>query len=387
MPTKDSKTKKTTRCPAGSRRNADSGKCVEKTNVNTVKKSKTIKKSKTVKKAAPSKKSNTVKKEAPSKKKVKKSSSVLPKEVKDEIKKLETFRSVYEEEKNGLISNVRDGHKKGTLNKLFTSAKSALGGLLRLARSPYFIMLICVALAYYTGMSPAAGKTMAVNAFNTLQQSSLGSYVASSAATIPAKYASVKAFVDATWRELWMYKGVGRLFNTMNDFMGQAGVLLQTSRSALGLRWTAMLTGIQTVYGKIMKYASSYLPIASKSLSSLSTTVSGYTSPLVSGAKKMIWGSPDVSSVPMSTALTVYKGGFSPSTSDFSPLPTTGFSPMSMSTRLGSYLTKSSGLTQGEALGWVAGSTLLGRMRGYGQGKRAALASQKAKSKGTKSKK
>lgn len=366
MPTKDSKTKKTTRCPAGSRRNVDSGKCVEKTNVNTVKKSKTVKK------AAPSKKSNTVKKEAPSKKKVKKSSSVLPKEVKDEIKKLETFRSVYEEEKNGLISNVRDGHKKGTLNKLFTSAKSALGGLLRLARSPYFIMLICVALAYYTGMSPTAGKTMAVNAFNTLQQSSLGSYVASSASTIPVKYASVKAFVDATWRELWMYKGVGRLFNTMNDFMGQAGVLLHTSRSALGLRWTAMLTGIQTVYGNIMNYAVSYLPIASKSLSSLSTTVSGYTSPLVSGAKKMIWGSPDVSSVPMSTA-------------DFSPLPTTGVSPMPMSIKR--YLSSPSPLTQGTTLGRIAGSTLLGRMRGYGQGKRAALASQKAKSKGTKSKK
>ena len=361
MPTKDSKTKKTTRCPAGSRRNADSGKCVEKTNVNTVKKSKTIKKSKTVKKAAPSKKSNTVKKEAPSKKKVKKSSSVLPKEVKDEIKKLETFRSVYEEEKNGLISNVRDGHKKGTLNKLFTSAKSALGGLLRLARSPYFIMLICVALAYYTGMSPAAGKTMAVNAFNTLQQSSLGSYFASSAATIPAKYVSVKAFVDATWRELWMYKGVGRLFNTMNDFMGQAGVLLQTSRSALGLRWTAMLTGIQTVYGKIMKYASSYLPLIQSSLSSLYTKATS------------------------STLGPVYTSRVPSSVTSFGS--TVGSTVSSAASGIKNYMSSPSPLTQGTTLGWVAGSTILGRMRGYGQGKRAALASQKAKSKGTKSKK
>ena len=385
MPTKDSKTKKTTRCPAGSRRNADSGKCVEKTNVNTVKKeapskksdtvkkeapskkSDTVKKeapskkSDTIKKAAPSKKSDTVKKAAPSKKKVKKSSSVLPKEVKDEIKKLETFYDVYEEEKSGLISNVRDGHKKGTLNKLFTSAKSALGGLLRLVRSPYFIMLICVALAYYTGMSPTAGKTMAVNAFNTLQQSSLGSYVASSAATIPSKYASAKAFVDATWRELWMYKGVGRLFNTMNDFMAQIGDLLQTSRSKLGIRWTTMLTGIQTVYGKIMENAKSYLPLVQRSLSSLYTKATSST-----------LGPVYTSRVPSSMT---------------SIGSTVGSTVSSAATGIKSYLSAPSSFTKGKTLGWVAGSTLYGSMRGYDQGKRAALASQQAKSKGTKSKK
>jgi hypothetical protein len=124
-------------------------------------------------------------------------------------------------------------------------------------------------------MNTVAGKEMAIRALDVVKGSSLGSYFTSTA--IPAKYGSAKEFVNVVWREMWMYKGVGKFFNTMSNFMGQIGVLLQTARGALGTKWTVMLSSIQVMYQKIMTYASSYLPVVQSSLTSLSQKFSSLT--------------------------------------------------------------------------------------------------------------
>ena len=245
------------RCHTGSRRNANSGKCVKKS----------------------SKKAATPFKRCPAgtrrDKDTKKCVSALPKDIKEKLKDVEEFHDVYEEENPSLIANVRGGHKKGTLNKLFSSAKKALSGLVRMIGSPYFIVLICIALTVYTGMSTPAGKEMAINALNAVKGSSFGSYFTSTA--IPAKFASSKEFVMVTWNQMNAYKGVGKFFNTMSNFMGQIGVLLQTARGALGTGWVLTLESIKTMYGKIMSYASGYLPVVQSSLSSLSQKFSSLT--------------------------------------------------------------------------------------------------------------
>lgn len=76
----------------------------------------------------------------------------VDREVKKTLRAFDEFEELYEEEHEDLGHNIKNGHKKGVLRRMFGAAKNSLTGLVSLARKhPAFAVLIIAAMMYGGG--------------------------------------------------------------------------------------------------------------------------------------------------------------------------------------------------------------------------------------------
>lgn len=76
----------------------------------------------------------------------------VDREVKKTLRAFDEFEELYEEEHEDLGHNIKNGHKKGVLRRMFGAAKNSLAGLYSLARKhPAFAVLIIAAMVYGGG--------------------------------------------------------------------------------------------------------------------------------------------------------------------------------------------------------------------------------------------
>ena len=207
------------RCPPGSRRDKASGLCI-----------KTAKK-KTAKKSV----SSTKKTRCPAGSKRDASgtcvpkTSTLPKDVQTTLENIESFGTLHAAEKNHLISNIQNGHKKKTLERVFDGAKRALASLLRLVKSKYFVLVVCVLVASYLGYTQSEGKAMAIRAYGS----------------------SAKTFVERSWDAVWTAPKIKTFFMSIETFLKETKIALTQAPEKLGLKWKALVTSISTMYNAL----------------------------------------------------------------------------------------------------------------------------------------
>jgi hypothetical protein len=161
----------------------------------------------------------------------------IDREVKKTLHNIEDFEHLYEEEHGHLEHNVKNGHKRGVLSRMFYAAKNSLMGLLRLIKKhPAFAILIIGAILY------GATAMYAPQAIQT----ALG-YV-----TLPEGM-TASQFVEKYWQAAKNYvesHGGSSFMATMRSFTDQ----LVKIRGHLSGWWSTLTGAIVEAWRALSKY-------------------------------------------------------------------------------------------------------------------------------------
>ena len=144
----------------------------------------------------------------------------------DALSKLGDYQRLDEQEQHHLEQNVRDGHRRGVMNRLFGSARSAMAGMWQLTKKyPAFSVLVLAALLL--GVHARVDDRTTALVVGALEK--LGSFPG---------VASAKLFFQKYWP--WAVKTVtDKVPPTSIGIFGRIGAFLAKSRTLL---WTAPTT-------------------------------------------------------------------------------------------------------------------------------------------------
>ena len=148
-------------------------------------------------------------------------------EIKKTLKSIREFNELYAEEHAGLEHNIKNGHKRGVLSRLFHSAKNSITGLLTLIRKYPKYAMVLIAVLVYGAAAVKRGKLPGIDT------ASLG----------------------------WVSKEVGKdtlntktYVQTMTAFVGQLRELPATVGGYISTATSALITAIVMGWDKVKVY-------------------------------------------------------------------------------------------------------------------------------------
>ena len=157
-------------------------------------------------------------------------------EIKKTLKSIREFNELYAEEHAGLEHNIKNGHKRGVLSRLFHSAKNSITGLLTLIRKYPKYAALLIAVLVYGAAAVRLGKLPGIDT------TSLG------------------------WVNKEVRKEIGprnkTYMDTMRLFVEQLAQFPMTVGKSIGMKWSALITAIVTGWGKLSGVVSGLLGIS-----------------------------------------------------------------------------------------------------------------------------
>jgi hypothetical protein len=187
------------------------------------------------------------------------------------------FEELYQEERSGLERNIKNGHKRSVLSRLFHSAKKSVSGLLSLVRKypAYALLIIAVMVSGgATAVAMSRPDSWLAKALGTLKTSDL-------------KNLKPTEFIKNYWEVARTYvreHGGSEFMTAMNSFATQlAGI-----REYLGTKWTALTIPILALWnalkGKLEEFYKGYM--AKKNVNAKQVLENHNRSPLSPNNKK-----------------------------------------------------------------------------------------------------
>jgi hypothetical protein len=189
----------------------------------------------------------------------------------DVLSKLGEYQRLDEQERHRLEENVRNGHRRGVMNRLFGSIRAALGGLWTFTKAhPAFAILLLAALLLGVHVRVAhVDFAGIINALDKLGTSFPGA-------------TSAKLFFQKYWP--WAVKIVAEnvpptamgIFDRIGTFLSKSKSLLWSTTSPgtwsfastyATARWKAAVVAASSAYKFIMAFLARYLPLYEKAAS------------------------------------------------------------------------------------------------------------------------
>lgn len=165
----------------------------------------------------------------------------IDRELHKTLKSVQEFETLYNQEHGDLERNIKNGHTRGVLSRMFHAAKNSLAGLLSFMRKhPAFAVLIIAAMLY------GGGSAIVMSRPESWLAKTLGTFSPKSLQDLPPSQFITKHWTTA--RNYVNAHGGSNFVATMNDFVGQ----LKNFSDYLVGKWTLLTVPIVELWKKLV---------------------------------------------------------------------------------------------------------------------------------------